>query len=332
MTTPFPTAWLVLAFGDERQYAGNAGYEDVLTSHYRFDDFVPNHTQVAEGDVMVLRAPANLIGFARIQRLGTEASVKERLRCPECQTTAIKTRQQKRPLYRCDRGHEFDEPSRESVPITMFTAFFGDTFIAAPGAIPIPELRAACPNWNGQLAMQRIELARLAASLEHIPGFRSRVLEQAGAPTLEPAEGDEEQSVPYQPTDEDTRERSFRQIRQRRGQAGFRRALLARYEGRCVVSGCALTDVLEAAHINPFRGDNDHHPDNGLLLRADLHTLFDLDLMGINPQTLEVSFHPRVASEGYSQYEGQRIQVSEAVPSSVALATRWVEFRRKFGN
>jgi HNH endonuclease len=34
-------------------------------------------------------------------------------------------------------------------------------------------------------------------------------------------------------------------------------------------------DILEAAHISPYRGEEDNHPENGLLLRADLHTLFD---------------------------------------------------------
>ena len=57
---------------------------------------------------------------------------------------------------------------------------------------------------------------------------------------------------------------------------------------RCMVSGCQLVDLLEAAHIRPYRGENDNHPSNGLLLRADLHTLFDLDLLGIDPETLLV--------------------------------------------
>ena len=34
--------------------------------------------------------------------------------------------------------------------------------------------------------------------------------------------------------------------------------------------------------LPPYRGTKDNHPDNGLLLRADIHTLFDLDMIGID--------------------------------------------------
>ena len=50
----------------------------------------------------------------------------------------------------------------------------------------------------------------------------------------------------------DTRERTERAIYLRRGQKGFRDALLSAYEGQCVVTGCAVLDVLEAAHIHPY--------------------------------------------------------------------------------
>jgi hypothetical protein len=42
----------------------------------------------------------------------------------------------------------------------------------------------------------------------------------------------------------------------------------------------------------------------GLLLRTDLHTLFDLDLVGIHPKTLFVSVHPKVRAVGYAELEG----------------------------
>ena len=78
------------------------------------------------------------------------------------------------------------------------------------------------------------------------------------------------------PTQGDERERLFRQIRARRGQRVFREKLRARYGDRCAVCGCNVLDVLEAAHIRPYRGDLDNHVENGLLLR---HTQFDLDLI-----------------------------------------------------
>ncbi len=80
----------------------------------------------------------------------------------------------------------------------------------------------------------------------------------------------------------DERERTLRLISQRRGQAGFRRTLLDAYGRRCAITGYDAEDALEAAHITPYRGPVTHHPSNGLLLRADLHTLFDLGLIAID--------------------------------------------------
>ena len=63
------------------------------------------------------------------------------------------------------------------------------------------------------------------------------------------------------------------------------------------MTGCTVFAVLEAAHIKPYQGENDNHPQNGLLLRADIHTLFDLNLLGIQPERLQVEIsgplHPR---------------------------------------
>ncbi len=53
------------------------------------------------------------------------------------------------------------------------------------------------------------------------------------------------------------------------------------YGGKCCVTGCTLKDALEAAHIAPYRGDHSHRIQNGLLLQADIHTLFDLGLLVI---------------------------------------------------
>ena len=77
----------------------------------------------------------------------------------------------------------------------------------------------------------------------------------------------------------------MREIITRRGQDAFRGALLLAYAGRCSISGCADIEVLEAAHIKRHSETQDYRVANGLLLRADLHTLFDLFLVSIDPKT-----------------------------------------------
>jgi putative restriction endonuclease len=72
-------------------------------------------------------------------------------------------------------------------------------------------------------------------------------------------------------------------VRQRRGQGAFRLIVSDAYAKRCAVTGEKTLPVLEAAHIKPLASGGEHRIDNGLLLRSDLHTLFDLGYATITP-------------------------------------------------
>ena len=84
----------------------------------------------------------------------------------------------------------------------------------------------------------------------------------------------------FDPADErDARERQLRAMVLRSGQSAFRKELLRAYQGMCAVSGCRVEEVLEAAHILPYRGEHTNQTQNGLLLRSDLHILFDRGML-----------------------------------------------------
>ena len=94
-----------------------------------------------------------------------------------------------------------------------------------------------------------------------------------------------------------------------------------------MISHCALMDIVESAHIWPYRGPKDNHPENGLLLRADIHTLFDLDLLGIEPDSMEVGVHPKAEPAGYGSFNGVRLRIpGKTRPSRSALRARWTSF------
>jgi len=104
--------------------------------------------------------------------------------------------------------------------------------------------------------------------------------DELGAALFQAREAAEQEA---QATDgEDRRDRELRAIYVRRGQRAFRRKLLKAYGKVCAITGCKITELLEAAHISPYRGDHTNKVNNGLLLRADIHTLFDLGLLWIN--------------------------------------------------
>lgn len=126
----------------------------------------------------------------------------------------------------------------------------------------------------------------------------------------------------------DTRELALCTVRLRRGQASFRESLRKLHGDRCMITGCPVLDVIEAAHIKAYRGEADHHVQNGLLLRADIHTLFDLNMIGIEPGSLKVEIAPRLKGSEYGTLAGARLQVRDAsFVSREALQSRWSEFQ-----
>jgi HNH endonuclease len=151
---------------------------------------------------------------------------------------------------------------------------------------------------------------------------------ESSAERLGPAgeEGETEEDDIYDPLPGANREKAWRAIKLRRGREHFRNALFDRYGRRCLVTGCEVVEVLEAAHIDPYRDDHHNHPGNGLVLRADIHTLFDLDLLGVEPETLEVELHPIIASE-YKSVSTKKLGCEDSRrPSREALGRRYRRF------
>lgn len=107
---------------------------------------------------------------------------------------------------------------------------------------------------------------------------------------------------------EDARWRVFSAIVQRRGQGHFRARLVEAYGGRCAISGCDAEAALEAAHVVPYLGARTNVTSNGLLLRADLHTLFDLGLVGVHCLTRTVVVSAQLQNTVYGSLHGASIR------------------------
>lgn len=297
---------------------------------------MPNYKNLRAGDIALIRDHTGLLGIARIVWIESEPGTKEQLRCPECRTTSLKERKLKRPVYRCNVGHETDFPLREDVACTTYKAHFGDSFAPARDVVSLRALQAASPNRSDQFAMRPIDIRQILPQLLE-SSSKAKLLLTTGHLPYDGEEPDGQSrnldtrgtnEVDYQPGYEDTRDRVMRQIRARRGQRKFRDSLLSRYGGAYMISGCRLTEILEAAHISPYRGINDNHVGNGLLLRADLHTLFDLDLIGVEPDSLTIHVHPHAARAGYGVFEGKALRCGAGMePDRGVLESRWARFR-----
>lgn len=121
-------------------------------------------------------------------------------------------------------------------------------------------------------------------------------------------------------------QRVRRSIISRRGQWSFRQGLLAAYSNRCQVTQYTGEQALEAAHIYPYSEGGEYTNDlrNGLLLRADIHVLFDLGLLKVTPDSLTVRIMNPLAGSSYAALDGTVLRTSSTLrPSNEALIQKW---------
>lgn len=115
--------------------------------------------------------------------------------------------------------------------------------------------------------------------------------------------------VPEPQSELDGRQRVMRSIVQRQGQPAFRRELLSAYGRRCAITGCDIEQLLDAAHISPYLGTHTNEVGNGILLRTDLHLLFDRHLLGIRPDYTILVAKALKGTDHYGDLDGKLIRV-----------------------
>ena len=108
---------------------------------------------------------------------------------------------------------------------------------------------------------------------------------------------------------EDARKKAFRSIAQRQGQTKFRKDLLEAYESKCAITNCDVERALQAAHIYPYRGKETNIVTNGLLLRSDIHDLFDLGLITIDTTDMSVRLHDSISTSSYGKLQGKPLRL-----------------------
>lgn len=142
----------------------------------------------------------------------------------------------------------------------------------------------------------------------------------------EPEGFDEEDISHFPSTDEDYI--ADRAIRIRRGQRRFRELMLRVYDWKCAVSGCRTLALLDAAHVRPYSQAGEYTTDNGVILRTDLHTLFDEGLLKIRPSDLTVCIDEQVSDHCYRELQGRLINQPKSRKHQISrefLKLRWQE-------
>jgi putative restriction endonuclease len=103
----------------------------------------------------------------------------------------------------------------------------------------------------------------------------------------------------------------FKESSRVKGQSKFRQSLTKFYNQQGAISGETCLTILDAVHINPHINENKNHIKNGVLLRSDLHKLFDEGLLTITPD-YKVVIADELATSDYYKYNHQQINLPEA--------------------
>ena len=296
-------AWLVMAAGDDRSHGGNDGYDDLDGEYYSWDNTVPRHEDVRQGDMIVVWNKQGLVGMSFIESIsGPELARKISNRCPECGKSGIKKRKTT-PDHERWRCHEckavFEVPDESIISVKTYRSNHATWWTDLRGLIPADKLRSlviGSPRQQHSIRPLRWvdfceELGRSGVVVADLPAVRR------GA----------------QVTQANSSPGGFRETmtRTRIGQDAFRKQLLERFGNTCALTGAQPPEVLQAAHLYSYAELGKHEDHGGLLMRADIHLLFDRGLIGISVErkpTIWVS-QKLVPHSTFWQLSGQPAQV-----------------------
>jgi hypothetical protein len=305
-------AWLVLAVGDDRQHGGNDGYDDVPEEHYSWDSTVPNHAAPAEGDAIVLWDKHSLLGASVIEHIQPGEQAKWRYSCPRCNKAGIKERRTYRrrsiarfKCYKCKST--FDEPDRREDTVKTYRSSHSVGWVDLAGVLDGSELRALCVSPESQLSLRPLRWADFSAAVEARGGSLDVVTFRAGRLTGG---------------------HRLASVRVRVGQARFRQRLLADTGAVCALTGPAPPAAPDACHLYSYAKVGEHHEHGGLLLRRDVHRLFDLGLLAVDPTTMRIDVDPALRDfPEYRSLAGRTMRSSHPDRVRRWLADHWKEHR-----
>ena len=198
----------------------------------------------------------------------------------------------------CDElGLEVNRRSRDGMFQALATA--DTTPKQLIGMLRDQQLREALADVGLSPARTRADMEKQALA----------VRDEVESIALVPTPGGPALAAPVDPkTEGDSEQRAarFAQVEVRSQQSAFRNAVYRACQGRCVVSGCSVPEALDAAHVKGRRWRLGHNTaEDGILLRRDLHALYDRGLLQIDADSLVVL--DTSVRRYYGEFEGTAV-------------------------
>lgn len=180
------------------------------------------------------------------------------------------------------KKHNGIDTASDSIGCIILTEPF---FFEENDWIPVPE------DWSNSIVQGKTYLTETEVGL--------RLFSQVEEKLKHPAESEKTVSL-LKSTGE--RYGSECTTRHRLGQGSFRIVVTEAYNRRCAITGEKTLPVLNAAHIRPYSEEGPHSVQNGLLLRTDLHALFDKGYI-----TIDDKYIINVSNKLYEDYGNGKI-------------------------
>lgn len=301
-------SWVLLSTAaEERPAYPNDPYDDEPGSHYSYDDRVGNWKQLKVGDLVIVRQDDFAAGWAIVQSIEVAQSTKRTKRCPSCKQTDLSFRTRKLPAVKCSNC--LLEFSEEEVfltidPVTKFCAVYRDTWHDAARPVHYSRISEFQLNNNKINSIRELDSARIQVLLNEIDGPNFDIHALYTPQDLQLIVGGHDEVI----------------VKRRRGQRQFRFEMMQKYGEVCAMSGMQPPQVLEAAHLYSYASVGTHRTDGGLLLRRDLHSLFDKFFLTVDPTTWKVKADPYLKSfETYRNLDGRSILVGAETRPSESL-------------
>lgn len=321
MANPEPTrAWLLIAAGDDRGHGGNDGYDDQVDAYYSWDSEVINAARLQEGDPIAIWDKDRLLGVSVIEAIDEWDGIKEQRRCVECGSTKLYQRKRVTPKWRCQVCREaFDEPALTAKEVRKYRARHDAAWTPLEDVMSGAELRALQTNRGEPNAMRPMDWLAFQDALAEKNAVRALERMAMRVPTLAI---DVVLHVVF--PQGFTRET----VRVRRGQGAFRAHLLAAQGSTCAFTGGAHERALEAAHLYSYGELGTHYEHGGLMLRRDVHRLFDDGWLAVDPATLRLDVVADLEPyEQYARLHGERIKVDVVDEQVSWIEKHWIEHR-----
>ncbi len=308
--SPPESAWLCLTKPVDDYVVERDGYGDVLGESYSWDNTVPNHSKLKSGDIIAIWDGKILLGVSRIERVTIHDGMKMRRRCPieSCGLTDVRHRANKSPAYICAKcKQEFNAPALEEISLSIYTADYGAGWTMTSG-IGAPACRELAHSVKSQHSLRSAKPDLLRSMINSLP--KLQVARFRHRDTL--ASGGHKLST----------------VRIRVGQGEFRSTLIAKFSRVCAFTGVNHEAALEAAHLYQYSELGVHHASGGLLMRRDIHRLFDAGLIAVSVDSHLIDIHPELASyPEYASLHGKPLAVPVSENELRWLGIHWKQFR-----